>query len=65
MNHQKMKESIGKPTKGSQKFASPLNLAKKISKGRLPVGDFYTPGNLKSHYLHKQRDSGTTRDNSR
>jgi hypothetical protein len=55
-----------KATRTSENFSSPMNLKKKTSKTRGPLGGFYTPGNLKSHhYMNKHRDSGTNRENGR
>ena len=59
-------EALGKGPRTSDNFGTPLNLGKKSSKARVPLGGFYTPGNLKSHhYVNKHRDSGTHRENGR
>ena len=54
-----------KSKRTSDNFTSPM-LNKKVSKNRMPLGGFFTPGNLKSHhYMNKQRNSGMGRDHER
>lgn len=58
-------EAKGKTRKTSENLTSPM-LKKKVSKNRMPLGGFYTPGNLKNHhYFNKQKNSGTNRDYDR
>lgn len=51
-------DSQRKASGGHEHFPSPVNAPRKGPKARLAPGGFYTPGNLKAHYMNRQRQSG-------